>query len=136
MSRKIFVNLPVRDLGRATEFYKKLGFSPDPRFSDEKATCVVISEDIYAMLLTEPFFKEFTKREIPDTDRSAEAIMSLSVESREQVDELADRAIAAGATLANDPMQEEFMYVRSFHDPDGHLWEVLHMNEAAMAQQT
>lgn len=135
MSTKIFVNLPVHDLDRATEFYKKLGFSPDPRFSDERATCMVISDDIYAMLLTEPFFQEFTKREIPDPDRSAEAIMSLGVDDREQVDELADKAIAAGATLANDPMEEDFMYARSFHDPDGHLWEVVHVDEQAMAAQ-
>jgi predicted lactoylglutathione lyase len=135
MSTKIFVNLPVKDLGRSREFFGDLGYTFDPQFSDEQAACLVIDEDIYAMLLTEPFFTTFTHKEIADTDRSTEAIVALGVESRERVDELAGRALEAGGSPANDPQDEDFMYGRSFHDPDGHLWEVFFMDAGAAQAQ-
>jgi predicted lactoylglutathione lyase len=132
MSRKMFVNLAVEDLGRSVDFFTKLGFSFDPRFTDENATCMLVGEDAYVMLLVQPFFKGFTTRELADPSTHTEAIVALSTESREEVDELADRALAGGGTSANGPMEMDFMYGRSFHDPDGHLWEVFWMDPVAL----
>jgi predicted lactoylglutathione lyase len=134
-ARKIFVNLAVKDLDKAVEFFTKLGFSFDPRFTDETATCMIVSDDAFVMLLREDRFKDFTKKPLADPARQTEAIVALSAESREQVDELADKALAAGATPANDPMDMDFMYGRSFHDPDGHLWELIWMDPSAIEQR-
>ncbi len=131
MSTKIFVNLPVKDLGKSIDFFTELGFSFDPQFTDENAGCLVISDDIYAMLLVESFFKSFTKKEVVDATKSTEAITCLGVDSREQVDELVDKAFAAGGSPSNDTMDYGFMYGRSFQDPDGHLWEVMYMDPTA-----
>lgn len=128
MGTKIFVNLPVRDLDTSIEFFTALGFSFNPQFTDETAGCLVISEDIYAMLLTEPFFRTFTQKDVVDATKATEAILALGVESRERVDALVDRALATGGSPANDTMDQGFMYGRSFQDPDGHLWEVLYMD--------
>ncbi len=135
MATKIFVNLPVKDLRRSMDFFTALGFSFNQQFTDENAACLVISEDIYAMLLTEPFFKSFIKKEIADASRETETIVALTVESRGRVDELADKALAAGGQFANDPMDQGFMYSRSFQDPDGHLWEIVYMDPAALQPQ-
>jgi uncharacterized protein len=134
MPRKIFVNLPVQDLGASMGFFTDLGFRFDQRFTDENAACLVISDDIYAMLLTEPFFRRFTRKEVADARRSTEAILALGVESRQQVDELVDLAFAAGASPANDTDDQEFMYGRSFQDLDGHMWEVLYMDPSAVRE--
>lgn len=131
MSTKIFVNLPVKDLGKSTDFFTELGFSFNPQFSDENAGCMVVSDDIYVMLLVEPFFQSFTKKEVVDSTKSTEAITCLGVDSRERVDEMVDKALAAGGQPSNDPMDEGFMYGRSFQDLDGHLWEVMYMDPAA-----
>jgi uncharacterized protein len=130
MPTKIFVNLPVRDLARSTGFFTGLGFSFDPRFTDENAACLVISDDIYAMLLTEPFFRNFTDKDLADTSTTAEAILALEVESRQRVDELAQRALVSGGSPAGEPMEQDGMYERSFQDPDGHLWEVFYLDPA------
>jgi len=132
MSTKIFVNLPVKDLARSTEFFTKLGFPVDERFTNDSAGCLVISDDIYAMLITEQFFRRFTPRDIADASTSTEAIVALEVDSRERVDELADRALESGGSPANEPMEQDGMYERSFADPDGHLWEVFHMDPATV----
>ena len=131
-SRKIFVNLAVKDLGKAVDFFTQLGFSFDPRFTDEQATCMIISDEAFVMLLVRDRFKDFTKKEIADSTTHTEAILALSAESKEQVDELAETALAAGAQTANEPMDHGFMYGRSFHDPDGHLWEVIWMDPSAL----
>jgi uncharacterized protein len=128
MATKIFVNLPVKDLGKSMEFYKHLGYHFNPQFTDEKAACLVISDDIYAMLLSQPFFQTFTKKQISDPATSTEVILALSAESKAQVDELADKAIQAGGVTTLDPMDHGFMYQRSFQDIDGHMWEVLWMD--------
>ncbi|WP_367128593.1 VOC family protein [Saccharothrix sp. HUAS TT1] len=128
---KIFVNLPVTDLTKAIEFFAALGFAHDPRFTDENASCVVFSDSIYAMLVTEPFFKTFTTKEIADSRSTTEAIVSLALDNREQVDELADKALAAGAGFVKEPEDHGFMYGRSFEDLDGHVWNVFWMDEAA-----
>ena len=134
MATKIFVNLPVKDLNKSKEFFTKLGFTINPQFTDEKAACVVISEDIYAMILTENFFKTFTKKDIADAGKSTEAIIALSADSKEKVNEMADKAIEAGGKQSLDPQDHGFMYQRSFQDLDGHLWEVLWMDPAAINQ--
>jgi len=135
MARMIFVNLAVEDLDRSVEFFTALGFAFDPRFTDETATCMIVSDDAFVMLLVESKFKEFTKKQLVDSTTHTEAILAVSAESREAVDELADAALGAGGSLANDPMDYGFMYGRSFNDPDGHLWEVMWMDESAIEQQ-
>jgi predicted lactoylglutathione lyase len=132
MPTQIFVNLPVKDLGKSIDFFTSLGFSFNPQFTDKNAGCLVISDEIYAMLLVEPYFKTFTKKDIVDATRATEAILALAVESRERVDELVDRAFAAGALPANDTNDLGFMYLRSFQDLDGHMWEVCYLDQTAM----
>jgi uncharacterized protein len=131
MPTKIYVNLPVKDLARSTEFFDKLGFAFDKRFSNDRAGCLIISDDIYAMLITEPFFRSFTTKELADASRTTEAIVALEVDTRQQVDEMAARALESGGSPASEPMEQDGMYERSFADPDGHLWEVFHMDPAA-----
>ncbi|MCB5164828.1 VOC family protein [Streptomyces bambusae] len=131
----IFVNLPVKDLEAAKTFWGKVGYSFNPQFSDETAACMVISDTIYAMLLTEPKMREFTKKEIADATRTTEAIIALSAESREAVDALADAAIVAGGTETRPADDYGFMYGRSFGDLDGHLWEVVWMDPAQVESQ-
>ena len=133
-NRKLFVNLAVADLDAAVEFFTALGFSFDPRFTDETATCMLIGEDAYAMLLVEERFKDFTKKELVDSRAQTEAILALSAESRKEVDSLVEKALAAGGTPANDPMELDFMYGRSFQDPDGHQWEIFWMDPVAVEQ--
>lgn len=135
MPSKIFVNLPVKSLDTSVEFFSKLGFAFNKQFTDENATCMVITEDIYAMLLVEPFFQTFTKKQIADTSQTVEALIALSVDSREEVDTLVDAAMAAGATHQNDPQDHGFMYSRSFNDPDGHGWEILFMEPSHVQAQ-
>jgi len=131
---KLFVNLPVSDLSKSVDFFTKLGFRFDERFTDERATCMIVGEDAYVMLLVEDFFQGFTKKDLTDARSSTEAIFAITADTREGVDDLADRAVAAGAGPSNAPMDEGGMYVRSFQDLDGHLWEVFFMDEAAMQQ--
>jgi len=134
VARKIFVNVAVQDLDRSIEFFTALGFEFDPRFTDETATCLIVSDEAFVMLLVESKFKEFTKKELVNASVQTEAILAVSAESREAVDELADAALAAGGSPANDPMDYGFMYGRSFNDLDGHLWEVMWMDPAALEQ--
>ena len=130
--RKIFVNLAVADLERSVAFFSELGFSFDPRFTDETATCMVVSDEAYVMLLLEDRFADFTEKHIADAKVQAEAILALSASSREEVDELADKALAAGGGQAGDPQDMGFMYTRSFLDPDGHQWELVWMDPSTV----
>ncbi len=132
MTTKIFVNLPVKDLNRAVEFFTKLGFKFNPQFTDKNATCMIISEDIFVMLLVEEFFKTFTKKEICNTSKNIEAIIALSAESRENVDEMINKAIEAGGIEPRKPQDHGWMYDRAFEDIDGHLWEITYMNESSL----
>ena len=134
MPQMIFVNLPVKDLEASKSFWSKLGYSFNPQFSDDTTACLVISDTIFAMLLTEPRFKEFTApgKEIADATKSSEVLIALSAESREKVDELADGALAAGGSPAKDPIDYGTMYGRSFSDVDGHHWEVVWMDPAVV----
>jgi predicted lactoylglutathione lyase len=131
-SRKLFVNLAVKDLDRSVAFFTRLGFSFDPRFTDDQATCMILSDEAFVMLLVENRFKDFVKKELIDTATHVEAILALSADSREQVDELARVALEAGGQPANDPVDHGFMYGQSFYDPDGHLWEVFWMDPTAL----
>ncbi len=130
---QIFVNLPVADLEKSKAFYTQLGFTINAQFTDENASCVVISDTIYVMLLTHEFFRRFTPKDIVDARIATEAINAISAESRPGVDDLADRALAAGGSQTNPPQDEGFMYSRSFSDLDGHLWEVMSMDPSALA---
>lgn len=130
MATKIFVNLPVKDLNRSLKFFKSLGYAFNPQFTDETAACMVISEDIYAMLLTEPKFKEFTPKAICDATRSNEVLVALSCESRADVEELVRKAKAAGGTLYAEPKDYGFMYQHGYQDLDGHIWELIYMDPA------
>lgn len=117
------------------EFFGKVGFEFNPHFTDENAACMVISDSIFVMLLVEPFFNTFTKKEIADTTKSSEVIVALSADSREQVDEIVNKALAAGGKAPNEPMDQGFMYGWSFQDLDGHLWEFMYMDESAANPQ-
>ena len=133
-TRKIFVNLPVRDLKKSMSFFSTLGFGFNQQFTDEKAACMVISEEAFVMLLAEPYFRTFTKQALCDTSKATEGLFALSCESRGEVDEIVKKAVAAGGRHAMDPQDHGFMYGWSFYDLDGHHWEVLWMNPAALQQ--
>ena len=136
MSRKIFVNLPVKDLKKSIDFFTTLGFTFNPQFTDDHATCMIISDEAFAMLLVEARFKDFTKKGITDTATQSEAIVALTCETRAEVDQLADAALKAGGAAAMPPMDLGFMYGRSFYDLDGHHWEVFHMDPNAAPGDT
>lgn len=131
MSKQIFINLPVRNLAKAKEFYTALGHSINPKFSDDNAACVVISDTIYVMLLVHPFFQGFSAKAICDTSTHIETLLALSAESRAEVDALMDKAIAAGGKEPTAARDHGFMYQRTFEDVDGHTWEIFYMDEAA-----
>ena len=133
-SRMIFPNVPVKDLDRSVEFFTKLGFSFDERFTDETATAMIVNDGAVVMLLTESKFKEFTKKELVDARTHAEAIIAFSAENREDVDDFAEQALAAGGSSANEPLDMGFMYGRSFLDPDGHQWEIFWMDPSVLEQ--
>ena len=128
MAKKIFINLPVADLQKSMTFYTAIGFTNNPQFTDETAACMVLTDEIYVMLLSHPKFKEFTKKEIGNTFKSASVINSLSVDSVDEVNAIADKSLKAGGKETNEPKDYGFMQQRSFEDLDGHLWEVLYMD--------
>ena len=132
VANQIFVNLPVRNLKKTREFFSKLGFTFNPKFSDENAACMILSDDAYAMLLVESFFKTFTKKPISDAKKSTEVMIALSVGSRNEVDEMMNKALKAGGREARAPEDHGWMYGRAFEDIDGHIWEVGHMDESQM----
>jgi uncharacterized protein len=129
--RQLYVNLAVDDLDRSVAFFTALGFSFEPRLTDDTATSMIVGDDAFVMLLTKAKFGEFTRKPIVDAANQTEVILAISASSREGVDELADAALASGGSEANDPLDHGFMYSRSFQDPDGHVWEVVWMDEAA-----
>ena len=128
----MFVNLPVRDLKRSVEFFTRLGFTFNPRFTDEQATCMIVSEEAFVMLLVRERFREFTKKQLCDTSTHTEGLVALSCGSRAEVDGMVKTAIAAGGTHAVDPIDHGFMYGWSFYDLDGHHWEVFWMDPSAV----
>jgi predicted lactoylglutathione lyase len=125
---QIFVNLPVKDLNRSIEFFSRLGFEFNPQFTDETATCMIVSDTIFVMLLTEAKFREFTPKRICDATKVTEVLVCLSRRSRNAVDDLVRKAVAAGGTTFAESRDYGFMYQHGFQDLDGHLWELIHMD--------
>jgi predicted lactoylglutathione lyase len=132
MSRLIFVNLPVTDLARSTAFYEAVGFTRNAQFSDHTAACMVLSDIIHVMLLTHDKYRQFTSKEIVDAHRASEVLLCISCASREEVDEVTERALAMGSREPSPKDEYGFMYGRSFEDPDGHCWAPMWMDVAAL----
>ena len=125
MATKIFVNLPVQNLPQSIQFFKGLGYTFNQQFTDDSAACMVISNEIYAMLLTHDKFNQFTNKKIVDAKKNTEVLVCLSAESRDNVDEILNKALSGGASEYREPQDFGFMYGRSFKDLDGHIWEVM-----------
>ena len=132
MVKNIYVNLVVKDLNKSIKFFSALGFKFNPVFTNETAACMIIDENIYSMLVTESKFKEFTNKIISNAFKYTETLISIGLESREKVDEIANKALLAGGIIYRDTDDLGWMYQRSFEDLDGHQWELLSMNEDAM----
>lgn len=124
MPRMIFVNLPVADLPRAMKFWRALGFDFNPQYTDDTAACLVLSDTIFAMLVTHDKFRDFAKSEIADTPRVREVLLALTADSREEVDRFAETASTHGGAAHGEPVDHGFMYYRAITDPDGHVWEL------------
>ena len=135
MSKLIFVNLPVADLPAARAFYQAIGFTNNPRFTDETAACMVLSDVIHVMLLTHDKFAQFTPKAIADARSTSEVLICISADSRDDVDDITERALAAGGREPRDRQDYGFMYGRSFEDLDGHIWEPMWMDMAALGDQ-
>ena len=131
-NREVFINIAVRDLQKSMAFFAALGFEFNKQFTDEKAACMILSDKGYVMLLSDPFFQGFTKRQPADTTKTTEVIIALACESRAEVEELLRKALDAGGTQAMDPMDHGFMYNCSFYDLDGHHWEILWMDPSTV----
>ena len=130
MHSEIYVNLPVKDLKRSVDFFKKLGYTFNQQFTDDNATCMELGGNLYAMLLTEKFFSSFTNKAITDTSQSTEVLTCVACSSKQQVDELVARARAAGAKVPRTAQDHGFMYAHGYEDLDGHTWELVHMTGA------
>jgi len=135
MATQFFVNLAVNDLDRSIAFFTKLGYTFNAQFTNEKATCMIISDTIYVMLLTRTFFQTFTEKEIIDAHQAIETSIAISVDTKEAVNEMVDKAVAAGATIPNPATDYGFMYQHSFDDLDGHHWEYMWMDPKGMPEQ-
>jgi uncharacterized protein len=134
MSTKLFVNLPVKDLDKSMEFFAKLGYSFNPQFTDKTAACMILSDDQFVMLLTHEKFQGFSPNKICDATKNTEVLLALSLEHRENVDEIVRKAVAAGGNTYNEPQDHGFMYSHGFQDLDGHVWEVFYMDQSALTQ--
>ena len=132
MATQIFVNLPVKDLKKSVEFFTQLGYTFDARFTDENATCMIVSDNIFVMLLTESYFKTFTPKSVCDARHSSEVLLALSCESREHVHEMVRKAVAAGGTTYNEAKDHGFMLQHGYQDLDGHIWELVYMEPGAL----
>ena len=129
MHDQLFVNLPIKDLPRSVKFFESLGYTFNPQFTDENATCMILGENLFAMLLVEPYFRTFIEKDVSDAHRATEVLLAVPVGSREAVDALVDKALAAGGKEPRPARDLGFMYQRSYDDLDGHTWEVFHMSE-------
>lgn len=134
MSRSIFINLPIKDLQRSIDFFNALGFTYNPQFSDDTGACFVISDVIHLMILTEEKFRTFSPHPISDARGVTEVLNALSCSSREEVDDLVSKAVAAGGNTYAEARDHGFMYGHGFQDPDGHVWEVFYMDMSALPQ--
>jgi hypothetical protein len=134
MATQIFVNLPVKNLKKSIEFFTQLGFTFNPQFADDTATCMIVADDIFVMLLTEAKFKTFTPKAICDATKATEVLVCVSCESRGKVDELVRKAVGGGGTTYAKPRDHGFMYQHGFQDLDGHIWELIYMDPSAIKQ--
>lgn len=134
MTTQIFVNLPVNNLQASVAFFTQLGFSFNPKFTDETGTCMIVGENIFVMLLTRDKFKVFSPNPICDATKSTEVLLALNCENREQVDMQVRKAVAAGGSTYNAPRDHGFMYGHGFQDLDGHIWELFYMDESAIPE--
>ena len=134
MKSQIFINLPVKDLERSINFYTKMGFTNNPQFSDETAKCMVFSEEIFVMLITHDKFKTFINKPITDVSKTTSALLSISVESLDRVNEISDNAISAGGKEPIEAKDYGFMQQRTIEDPDGHIWEIFYMDMTKFPQ--
>lgn len=132
MSRKIFVNLPVKNLKKSMDFFTKVGFKNNPQFTDDTAACMVASEHIFVMLLTEPKFRSFAPKPIADATKTTGVLIALSYDSKDQVNEVVRLATSNGGSTYAEPKDYGFMYQHGFQDPDGHIWEIFWMDPAAV----
>ena len=132
MVKQIFVNLASKNLMHTKAFFSKLGFSFDPQFTDDNAACMIIGENIFAMLLAEPMFKTFTPKELCNAKKSTEVLVALALESREQVDAIIRQVVAAGGRTYKEAQDHGFMYAHGFEDLDGHIWEPFYMEPSAI----
>jgi predicted lactoylglutathione lyase len=135
MHKQIYVNLPVKDLARSRAFFASLGFEFNPQFSNDQGACMIVGENIFAMLLAEPFFQGFTNKPIANARETTEVLTCLSCESREEVDALVQKALAAGGRAPNPKQDHGFMYGHGFEDLDGHVWELSYMDMSALPPQ-
>lgn len=135
MKTDVFINLPVNDLNRSKNFFKKLGFEFKQQFSNEQAACIILNNESYVMLLQEKFFQDFTKNGIADTSQFTEVLLAISVGSKENVNSFLENAIKMGAREAREPQDNNYMYGRSFHDLDGHIWEIFWMDPSGIPQE-
>jgi predicted lactoylglutathione lyase len=131
MATQIFVNLPIKNLKKSMDFFTALGFKFNMQFTDDTATCMIVSDTIFVMLLTEAKFKNFTPKAICDATKSSEVLICLSMDSRDKVNEMLRKAVAAGGSTYNDPQDRGFMYGHGFQDLDGHIWELIYMDPGA-----
>jgi uncharacterized protein len=134
MNTQIFVNLPVKDLNKSIDFFTQLGYTFNPEFTDETATCMIVSDTIFVMLLTHEKFKMFTPKAICDATKNTEVLVCLSCESRTTVDEMVRKAVVAGGSTYNEPQDHGFMYAHGYQDLDGHIWELIYMEPSAINQ--
>ena len=132
MPTQIYVNLPVKDLDKSIAFFTQLSYKFNPQFTNDNATCMIVGEGIFVMLLVEKFFQTFTPKPICDANKSTEVLLCLSCDSRDTVDALVRKAVAAGASTPNPPKDDGFMYGHGYQDLDGHLWELMYMDMSAM----
>ncbi len=132
MASKIFVNLPVKNLDESVKFFSKLGFNFNPQFTNENATCMIVSDSIFVMLLVEKRFRDFTSKEIADAKKTTEVLIALDAENRSEVDKMIEKAVGAGGKIYREPEDYGWMYGHSFEDLDGHQWEIVFMDEKGM----
>lgn len=135
MATRAFINLPVKNLEKSMTFFQQLGFNFNPQFTDDKAASMIVTDNIFVMLLTEDYFKTFTRKEVADATRSTEVLIALDTSSREEVQQIVDQAAAAGAHIYAEPQDHGWMYQHSFADLDGHQWEFVYMDETQLPSE-
>ncbi len=136
MKSDVYINLPVKDLKKSMEFFKKLGFVFNPSFSNDKAACMILNKRSFVMLLQEKFFQDFTKNGIADTSQFTEVLLAIAVDAKEKVNAFIEKALKMGGREAREPQESKHLFGRSFHDLDGHIWEIFWMSNSNLPNET